>query len=418
MIKQPVAPIGYEILANDIWAEKIPHEAFTKLRKEVPVAFVEESDGNAGFWSVTRLDDLVAVHRDHRTFSSQIGGTELEELERDPESREARRTMLETDPPEHTRIRKLVSRGFTRRAVKNWESHARELMGNIVENALSNPNNDFVETVARKLPILMISKVLGVPDPDAHQLFHWADAVVYHADPEFSDVIYDQEDTDPYRLLPFRSPTSLKVFEYAQRLAAAKRDKPADDIVSLLANSGDLTEQEFNTFFLLLVIAGNETTRHSLSHGALALSDNPDQLDRLRNNPELMPTAVEEILRWSSPQLHFRRTALLDTELRGIPISKGDKVVTWYISANYDEESFKDPFNFDLGRSPNPHVTFGGGGPHICLGAWLARLEVQIFLEELCKKVRRFHRNGDPVRIRSNFINGLKYLPLEIEPFS
>ena len=416
MTREPVAPPGCDILANDIWADRVPHAEFARLRAEAPVAFFDEADENAGFWAVTRLDDLVTVHRDHRTFSSEIGGTELEELERDPEAREARRTMLETDPPEHTRIRKMVSRGFTRRAVERWESQAQRLMAEILDTALADPDNDFVETVARRLPILMISRVLGVPDDDAEQLFHWADSVVYHADPEFADVVFDRDDTDPYRLLPFRSPTSVKVFEYAQRLAEAKRIDPAGDIVSLLADSDDLTAQEFNTFFLLLVIAGNETTRHGLSHAALALADHPDQLDRLRADPGLMPSAVEEILRWSCPQLHFRRTAQVDTELRGVSVAAGDKVVTWYISANYDEAAFVDPFTLDLGRSPNPHATFGGGGPHICLGAWLARLEVRVFLEEICRKIHRFHRAGPPVRIRSNFINGLKHLPLELEP--
>ena len=416
MTREPVAPPGCDILANDIWADRIPHAEFARLRTEAPVAFFDETGENAGFWAVTRLDDLIAVHRDYRTFSSEIGGTELEELERDPEAREARRTMLETDPPEHTRIRKMVSRGFTRRTVERWESQAQRLMSEILDAALADPDDDFVETVARRLPILMISRVLGVPDDDAEQLFHWADSVVYHADPEFADVVFDRDDTDPYRLLPFRSPTSLKVFDYAQRLAEVKRIDPAADIVSLLADSDDLTAQEFNTFFLLLVIAGNETTRHGLSHAALALADHPDQLDRLRGNPELMPSAVEEILRWSCPQLHFRRTALVDTELRGVSVAAGDKVVTWYISANYDEAAFVDPFTLDLGRYPNPHATFGGGGPHICLGAWLARLEVRVFLEEICRKIHQFHRAGPPVRIRSNFINGLKHLPLELEP--
>ena len=416
MTQEPVAPPGCDILANDIWADRIPHAEFARLRTEAPVAFFDETGENAGFWAITRLDDLIAVHRDYRTFSSEIGGTELEELERDPEAREARRTMLETDPPEHTRIRKMVSRGFTRRTVERWESQAQRLMSEILDAALADPDDDFVETVARRLPILMISRVLGVPDDDAEQLFHWADSVVYHADPEFADVVFDRDDTDPYRLLPFRSPASLKVFDYAQRLAEVKRIDPAADIVSLLADSDDLTAQEFNTFFLLLVIAGNETTRHGLSHAALALADHPDQLDRLRANPDLMPSAVEEILRWSCPQLHFRRTALVDTELRGVSVAAGDKVVTWYISANYDEAAFVDPFTLDLGRYPNPHATFGGGGPHICLGAWLARLEVRVFLEEICRKIHRFHRAGPQVRIRSNFINGLKHLPLELEP--
>ncbi len=405
-----------QILDNDIWATRVPHSEFKMLRAQDPVSWFDEPDGNSGFWAITRLDDLVAVHRDHRTFSSQVGGTELEELERDPEAREARRTMLETDPPEHTRIRKLVSRSFTRRAIGKWETTARALISETIDGALAEGKVDFVDAIARRLPIQMISKLLGVPDRDAEELFHWADSVVYHADPDFSDVLYDKDDTDPYRLLPFRSPNSLKVFKYAQQLAAEKERKPESDVVSMLAASDELTPLEFQTFFLLLVIAGNETTRHSLSHGALALTEFPDQLHRLRESPDLIDTASEEILRWACPQIHFRRTATCDMTLAGVPISAGDKVVTWYISANYDESAFTDPFTLDLGRDPNPHVTFGGGGPHICLGAWLARLEVRVFLEEVARRIGRIHLEGEPERIRSNFINGLKYLPLGLEP--
>ncbi len=411
---KPSAP-GIQILDNDIWAERVPHSEFAALRAESPVSWFDEPDGNSGFWAITRLDDLVAVHRDHRTFSSQVGGTELEELEKDPEAREARRTMLETDPPEHTRIRKLVSRSFTRRAIAHWESTAKTLVAESIDQALLDHQTDFVETVARRFPIQMISRLLGVPDRDAEQLFHWADAVVYHADPDFSELLYDKDDTDPYRLLPFRSPASAKVFEFAKRLAGEKARHPEADVISILAASEDLTEQEFQTFFLLLVIAGNETTRHSLSHGALALAEFPDQLDRLRGDPSLISTATEEILRWASPQIHFRRTAVCETELAGVPIAVGDKVVTWYISANYDERAFVDPYTLDLGRNPNPHVTFGGGGPHFCLGAWMARLEVRVFLEEIMTRVGRIHLNGEPKRIRSNFINGLKHLPLTLE---
>ena len=415
MARRQETPPGVQILDNDIWAERIPHTEFATLRARAPVAWFDEPDGNSGFWAITRLDDLVDVHRDHRTFSSQVGGTELEELENDPEAREARRTMLETDPPEHTRIRKLVSRNFTRGAISKWESTARALIAENIDKALLDHRVDFVETVARQFPIQMISKLLGVPDRDAEQLFHWADAVVYHTDPDFSELLYDKEDTEPYRLLPFRSPSSLKVFEYAQKLASEKAKSPEADVVSILAASEELTPLEFQTFFLLLVIAGNETTRHSLSHGALALARFPDQLDRLREEPTLMETATEEILRWASPQIHFRRTAVCDTELAGVSISAGDKVVMWYISANYDERAFADPFTLDLSRDPNPHVTFGGGGPHICLGAWMARLEVRVFLEEVVRRIRRIQLDGQPERIRSNFINGLKHLPLTLE---
>ncbi len=415
MARRQETPPGVQILDNDIWAERIPHTEFATLRARAPVAWFDEPDGNSGFWAITRLDDLVDVHRDHRTFSSQVGGTELEELENDPEAREARRTMLETDPPEHTRIRKLVSRNFTRGAISKWESTARALIAENIDKALLDHRVDFVETVARQFPIQMISKLLGVPDRDAEQLFHWADAVVYNTDPDFSELLYDKEDTEPYRLLPFRSPSSLKVFEYAQKLASEKAKSPEADVVSILAASEELTPLEFQTFFLLLVIAGNETTRHSLSHGALALARFPDQLDRLREEPTLMGTATEEILRWASPQIHFRRTAVCDTELAGVSISAGDKVVMWYISANYDERAFADPFTLDLSRDPNPHVTFGGGGPHICLGAWMARLEVRVFLEEMVRRIRRIQLDGQPERIRSNFINGLKHLPLTLE---
>lgn len=409
-----------DILSHDVYEAAIPHAAFARLRHEMPVAWHPEPEPNAGFWAVTRWADLVAVHRDHETFSSQVGGTELEELERDPEAREARRTMLETDPPPHTRLRRMVSRSFTRRSMDRWAGTARELMTGTLDEALDPRGNgaatevEFVGAVARRLPILMISRLLGVPDHDTGSLFEWADRIIYHADPDYSEVVFDKEDTDPYRLLPFRSPTSLRVFAYAQELADTKRRHPADDVVSLLVAADELSPQNFNTLFLLLVIAGNETTRHALNHGALALAERPDALARLRADPGILDTAVDEVLRYASPQIHFRRTALVDTEIAGVPVAAGDKVVTWYLSANYDEEEFADPYTLDLGRDPNRHVTFGGGGPHFCLGSWLARLEVRVFLEELLRRDARLEVCGEVTRVRSNFINGLKRLPLRI----
>ena len=421
MNRRPLSPV--DILSHDVYEAGIPHEAFGRLRRETPVAWHPEPEPNAGFWAVTRWADLVAVHRDHETFSSQVGGTELEELERDPEAREARRTMLETEPPEHTRLRRIVSRNLTRRSMDRWADDARELTGRILDEALEGAGGngagaevDFVSAVARPLPILMISRILGVPDEDTGSLFEWADRIIYHADPDYSEVVFDREDTDPYRLLPFRSPTSTRVFAYARELAETKRRHPADDVVSLLAAADELSPQNFNTLFLLLVIAGNETTRHALNHGALALAERPDELARLRAEPGLLTSAVEEILRYASPQIHFRRTALVDTEIAGVPVAAGDKVVTWYLSANYDEEEFADPHTLDLGRDPNRHVTFGGGGPHFCLGSWLARLEVRVFLEELLARNLRPELCGEFTRVRSNFINGLKRLPLRLAP--
>ena len=254
MNRRPLSPV--DILSHDVYEAGIPHDAFARLRREMPVAWHPEPEPNAGFWAVTRWADLVAVHRDHETFSSQVGGTELEELERDPEAREARRTMLETDPPEHTRLRRMVSRNFTRRSMERWADTAGELMAGTFADALSGAAGngagadvEFVSAVARKLPILMISRILGVPDGDTAGLFEWADRIIYHADPDYSEVVFDKEDTDPYRLLPFRSPTSLRVFAYARELAETKRRHPADDVVSLLVAADELSPQNFNTLF-------------------------------------------------------------------------------------------------------------------------------------------------------------------------
>jgi cytochrome P450 len=294
------------------------------------------------------------------------------------------------------------------------------LVADVVDRAVSADECDGVVDVARELPIRMITGLLGVPDDDAAQLFHWADQIVYNADPDYSPAVSDQVDTDPYRLLPFRSPVSLQVLDYVRRLTVARRGVDGGDVLTVLANAlidgAPLTDQEQGTFFLLLLIAGNETTRHSLSHGLLAFAEHPEQLQRLRRHPELLDTAVEEVLRWTSPQLHFRRTATASTEIGGVAVQAGDKVVTWYLAANFDPAVFADPYDFDLARTPNKHVTFGGGGPHLCLGQWMARLEVRAFLEELAARVERVELTGEPRRVRSNFINGLKALPVALVP--
>ena len=417
---------GIDILSHDVYADGLPHAEYDEYRRTAPIAWVNETAANRhdgrGFWAVTRCDDVVAIHKDWRTFSSEVGGTEIEELE--PDAIVARRTMLETDPPRHTRLRQLVNPPFSRATVQTYAAHASSLVDAVVADALDACRAaepiDAVSAIARELPIRMLTGLLGVPDDDAPMLFHWADQIVYHADPEFSDAVVDHSDTDPYRLLPFRSATSLRVFDYVERMMAAKAGSDAGDVLSVLERAlidgQPLTDRERGTFFLLLLIAGNETTRHSLTHALLAFADNPDQLDRLREEPSLMDSAVEEVLRWACPQIHFRRTATTDTELRGVPIAAGDKVVTWYVAANFDPAEFVDPHRFDIGRSPNRHVTFGGGGPHLCLGQWMARLEVRALLEGLVQRVGRVERGGEIDRIRSNFINGVKRAPIMLTP--
>jgi cytochrome P450 len=404
-----------DVVSNDIYAERIPHEELARYRREAPVAWVNEPTApEEGFWLVTGHADLVAIHKDWRTFSSELGGTEIETLA--PDALEARKTMLETDPPRHTKLRQLVNPAFSRATVETYSEHARAIVRSVLADALATREVELVHDVARELPIRMLCGILGVPDEDARRLFDWADAIIYHADPDYSPLVSDREDTDPYRLLPFRSPVSIEVFEYFDRLAAARRRHPQGDVVAVLADAmidgAPLTERERETFFLLLLIAGNETTRHSLSHGLVALLEHPDELARLRRDPALLPTAVEEILRWACPQIHFRRTAAVDTMIDGVPIAAGERVVTWYLSANYDEAEFADPYHFDVARTPNRHVTFGGGGPHLCLGQWLARLEVRLFLEELLPCLDHAVLAGPIERVRSNFINGLKRVPL------
>ncbi len=418
-----------DIVSHDVYERGVPFDSYDRFRAEAPVAWINEGIHNGqtgtGFWSLTRWDDVVAVHKDWRTFSSEVGGTELEELA--PDALAARRTMLETDPPRHTRFRQLVNPAFARQTVDRHATMATRVIGELVDQVggelAGGGEFDVVNALARELPIRMLVEILGVPIADAQQLFHWTDQIVYHADPDFSAAVIDRTDTDEYRLLPFRSPVSLKVFEYVERLAAARRVNPAADVVTVLADAAvdghPLSGRERGTFLLLLLIAGNETTRHSLTQAVLAFAAHPDQFLRLQrgvDDPVVVDRAVEEVLRWACPQVHFRRTATVAAEVGGQQIAAGDKVVTWYPAANTDPHVFADPYRFDIGRSPNRHVTFGGGGPHLCLGQWIARLEVRVFIEALARRVETIEVAGPVKRVRSNFINGIKYCPVVMTP--
>jgi cytochrome P450 len=403
-------------LENDDFAARVPHETFTLLRREAPVWWYDWPHGQ-GFWCVTRHADVVAVSRDTKTFTSEMGAN-LEDL--DDEQRAARQSMLETDPPRHTRLRGLVGPPFTPRAVKAYEVALAELTAAVLDRALPLGEFDFIEEVAKQLPIRVLARLLGAPDGDTEPLIAWGDRMIGNTDPELADVLYDSPESESYRMLPFRSPAALELFEYGHRLAADRRRDPQDDLVSKLVHAeidGErLTEREFDTMFLLLVVAGNETTRQAIAHGMLALVEHPDEWRRLRDEPELVWKAgADEILRWSSPVLHFRRTATRDVELGGQTIRAGDKVVVWYVSANFDEEVFTDPFRLDVGRRPNPHVTFGGGGPHYCLGAHLAKLEVQVMFDTLLPRLAGLELTAPPERMRTNFTNALKRMPVRVK---
>ncbi|MFZ0015494.1 MAG: cytochrome P450 [Acidimicrobiia bacterium] len=403
-----------DIVAHDTYLRDVPHATFARLRRESPVVWIEEDGSNAGFWAVTKFDDVGQVSRDYETFTT-TKGIRLEEMKSD--ELEARRTMMEFDPPEHTRLRRLVSRGFTPRVIATYEEAFRSLASQVLDTVLPQREFDFVTEIARDLPIRLLCRLLGVPEADAESLVGWGDQMISHTDPEYTRFVVDQVDTDEYRLLPFRSPAALEVFQYAEEIAQERRRRPQDDIVTTLLNAEPdgvpLTDLEFKNFFSLLMVAGNETTRHTLSHAVTFLIDNPDQMEELREHPELMQSATEEILRFSSVTMHFRRTATRDTELRGVPIAEGDKVVTYYISANFDEDHYPDPFRFDIHRNPTDQLAFGSGR-HLCLGAWLARLEVRVTLEELLPRLVDIEIAGPVQRLRSNFIRGIKHLPVAV----
>jgi cytochrome P450 len=390
---------------HDAFVEAVPHEAFAALREHDPVHWNPEPDG-PGFWAVTRYGDIRAVHRDVGTYSSEIGGTSLEDLE--PEYIEARKSMLDMDPPRHDELRGLIARRFTPRAVGVWEEQVRTVTREVLDRALPMGEFDFVAEIASEIPMQVFAEILGVPQDERRVIIEIGDRLLGNADPE-----YAVPPDDAHRHLPFSSPAALEMFEFGRRLAAQRRKEPRNDIITQLAFE-PLTQQEFDVYFVLLATAGNETTRHTITHGLLGLLEHPEELARLRDDPTLGKSAAEEMLRWATPVHHFRRTAAVDTELAGTEIKAGDKVTTWFVSGNRDESVFEDPYRFDVGRSPNPHMAFGPGGIHHCMGAHLAKMEVRIAFEELLARTDRIELTGPPERLRSNFFNGIKRLPVRV----
>ena len=402
----------------DLFESGDPWAAFDELRSTAPVHWDEEAAPNHGFWSLTRYHDIVSVLRDTDTFSSERGTANLEEL--DAEQIEARKSMLETDGTRHRSLRRLMQGEFTPRAVAGYETFLRGLTATTLDTAFAKGEFDFVAEVAADFPIRVLARMLDVPDTDIYKLIEWGNRMVGNTDPEHADVLADSEESEKYRLLPFRSPAAQEVFDYGRALADERRGKDRTDLVSRLANQVPedgipLSERDFNSYFLLLVVAGNETTRHTITHSMNYLMKNPDQLALLQERPELIPWAVEEFLRLASPVYHFRRTATRDTEINGQAIREGDKVVTWFAAGNRDPEIFDNPYTMDVTRSPNEHMAFGRGGPHMCLGNALARLEIRIMFESLLPRISSVTATGEVSKLRSNFVNGIKRFPVRVE---
>ena len=404
MAQPQIAP-GFDLTDPDLYAARVPQEELAELRRAAPIWWnAQPSDmgfDDDGFWAVTKHRDVVAISRDSETFSSyentaivrfQSGNTR-DQIEMQ------RVIMLNIDPPHHTKVRGIVSRGFTPRAINNLRDVLNERARKIVRDALEKGQGDFVTDIACELPLQAIAELIGVPQEDRHKLFTWSNDMVGYDDPEYAG---DGETA------------AAEILGYSMLMAEDRRACPREDIVSKLVGAqvdGDeLTSDEFGFFVILLAVAGNETTRNAISHGMLAFLDNPDQWERFKaQRPQ---TAVDEIVRWATPVTVFQRTATRDTELGGQLIKQGQRVGMFYRSANFDEEVFESPEQFDVLRSPNPHVGFGGTGAHYCLGANLARLEIDLMFNAIADAMPDIAKAGDPQRLRSGWLNGVKRLPV------
>ena len=399
-----VAPV--DLSDSRSYVDGVPHAYLTYLRHHDPVHWQDEP-GGPGFWAVTRYDDCVTVNRDYERFSSAARGTMPFELEEDEIAQQGL-MMLNMDPPLHTRYRRLVNKGFTPRMVRDLEESIHRSTDAIIDDVIETGRADFVTQISAELPLQVIAELLGVPQEDRHRMFEWSNRMVGSEDPEYQAAA------------ELAMTSAMELYAYAAELFAKKRIDPHEDLMSALTTveiEGErLSEMELELFFLLLTVAGNETTRNLMSGAMDAFFRYPDQWQRLLDDRDLLPTAVDEMLRFVSPVMNFRRTAMVDTELSGTKIAAGDKVVFFHASANRDEDIFGDPDTFDVGRDPNPHIAFGGGGPHFCLGTNLARMEIRVLFEHLLDRMPDIRQDGEVQRLQSQFINGVKHIPVAFTP--
>lgn len=403
-----------DLTSHDSFTAGPPLNTFSRLRAEDPLNWTEYAVGQS-FWSVTRHADIAEMNKQPNVFSSARGirmedQTEQEYL--------ARRTFQETDPPEHSLTRIKLFNAFSRTTMAAYEDVIRDLCQGILDTALAQGTFDATRDIARQLPMRMLGRIVGLPEEDLPWLVEKGDALIANTDPDFTAHVLDRLDTDAFRLMPFNSPAGAELYAYARDLMESKAAKGDTGgilhmILQPAKDGSTITETEFRNFFCLLVAAGNDTTRYSIAAGIQALCHQPELLAQMQSGT-VWDTAPDEIIRWATPALYFRRTATQDYNMHGKTIRKGDKVLLWWISANRDDTVFTNPNRVDLARSPNRHLSFGQGGPHVCLGMWLARLEVRVLFQELAKRIKSIEPAGDHRFLRSNFVGGIKALPVRV----
>ncbi|WP_099038375.1 cytochrome P450 [Mycobacterium neglectum] len=395
---------GFDFTDPDVLLQGIPVTEFAELRKTAPVWWNDQQESifdDGGYWVITRHEDIKSISRNSDLWSTNRKGAVMrlpdgvtsEQLDL------TKALLINHDAPEHTRLRKIVSRLFTPRSVAALEEKLAVAAREIVGAAKAKGSGDFVDDIAMSLPLLAIADLIGVPEADREKLFHWTNSIMNTDDPDF--------DSDP-------TTANAELMGYAYTMAEDRRRCPADDIVTRLIQADidgeSLGDVEFAFFVILLAVAGNETTRNAMTHGINAFFENPDQWELFkRDRPD---TAVDEIIRWATPVHCFQRTALADNEIGGVMIREGQRVGLFYSSANFDEDVFDSPFEFNILRNPNPHLAFGGNGAHFCIGANLARMEIKLIFNELADQIPNIAKLDEPQRLRSGWINGVKALPV------
>ena len=404
-----------DLTSHDTFVSGPPFNTFARLRRDDPLHWTEW-DGGKGFWSITRYSDILEMNRNTKVFSSALG---IRMEDQTYEEYLARRTFQETDAPDHMQIRMKLARAFSKNVIAGFEEVIRELCIGILDEALQDDQFDATKKIARALPMMVLGRILGTPDEDLPWLVEKGDALIANTDPDFTSHVLDKMNTDEFRMMPFNSPAGAELYGYAKDLMAKKNASgDTDGILHLILqpdeNGAVISETEFRNFFCLLVAAGNDTTRYSIAAGIQAMCEQPELLTQMKEGGEVWETMADEMIRWATPATYFRRTASQDYEMHGKSIRTGDKVLYWFASGNRDDAYFDEPNCVNLLRTPNKHLAFGLGGPHLCLGMWLARLEVTVLFKELSKRITDIKADGPQLFLRSNFVSGLKSLPVRI----